>query len=144
MATPSGGVYAALYAKLGATSAVTALLATPPAGWTAAIFDENVPDKQKTPYIVIRKMANPVDRTFGRRAFDGLYWVAAVTAQLYPDQATDLDSAIDTALEGASLAVTGFTSIWCQREGEQSLNPTEGSQSFWLFGGLWRIEHEEA
>lgn len=135
MATPTGGVYAALYTAL-TTSGVAALAGV--SVWEEMVLEGTVP-----PYIVLHKMADPIDRTYRKRIFKGVYLVKAIVQSEARDAADDLDSAIDGILEGATLTVAGFTSLTCERTGGVSLREVVGGWPFWHVGGLWAIWQSE-
>lgn len=100
----STAVRESLYAKLAATSGVTSKLAT-----TTSIYHGQAPPNAAYPLVVFSKMAGTKTRAMGNpNAFNREVWmVKAIDKGGSSKVAESIAEAIDTALDGGTLTVTG-------------------------------------
>lgn len=123
----------ALYSKLSAGTALTALLA----GGTAGIYHMQAPEGAALPYVVYSwqggGQTNEVPDLQNRIEFIRCYASSAATAG-------SADAAIYNLLHGQSLSITGWTTVSLQREDDYETVeiPANGSPVYTM-GGLYRL-----
>jgi hypothetical protein len=128
---------AAIYTKLQAGTALTALLA----GGSVAIYEDHAKGTAALPYVIFNHQSGVWDMMMGSSRFaDVIYQVKAVSGSAWPKEADTIDTQIDALLHNASLTVTGYGVLSCARESDVRYSETEGDQVFQHVGALYRIE----
>lgn len=125
---------AAIYTRLGTTTAVTSLLAN----GSTSIFALQAPESAAYPYVVYSVQGGGDVNDTQRRLKNLVLFIRAYGT--VNAQAGSIDAQIDTALHLAPLSnVSGYTNIWLARETDLETveNPPTGSQVF-MNGGLYR------
>jgi hypothetical protein len=109
MASDSSDVDNALVAKLGADSALLALM---PNG----VYWDEAP-QGATRFVIVSLVDEPTSSMFGERAFeDALYLVEARALSTSGGNVKDAAARIDALLENGTLAVAGYKLMVIQRE----------------------------
>lgn len=139
MATGANPIAAAIFTKLTGASALTTLLN---AG-TAGVFETLAPQNEDPPYVVFNAQSPSTPQyAFGTAVKweDAIYQVQAVTEGHTAAAAGTIADKIDDALNGATLTITGYTSMYVARV--QTVDYPElaaGGKRFNHRGGLYRI-----
>ena len=140
MATSINPIGKALFTKLTGTSALTGLLA---AG-TAGVFEDVVSQNENPPYVVFNAQAPSTPLyAFGSATVkleDVIYQVKAVAEGHSGAAAGTIADKIDDALNGATLTITGYTSVQIVRL--QNISYPEiaaGGKRFNHRGALYRV-----
>lgn len=131
-----------LYAKLAGTSAVTAKLASPVSGYEKAIYHEQAPEGAGFPYIIFSKSAGTKTRAMRTpEAFKREVWmVKAVDRSTSSKLAEEIATAVDAALDGGTLTVTGKTIADLHHVGDVDyLEPGTGDQQYRHSGASYRV-----
>jgi hypothetical protein len=128
----------ALATLLGATTAVTALLAAGASG----IHFPVAPADRTWPYLLLECLDAPErDRTFGGPTWTAQKWkLSAVTIEDAP-LASTIAAEVNAVLEGATLSITGFTNLCCMRTRAIPPLPVQGTDGVLRFhaGGEYEI-----
>ena len=125
----------ALYTKLAAGTALTALLAD----GTASIFNQVAPRNSTFPYVEFGLQGGGDENMCPARFKNLLYRVKAVS-DVSMKTAGEIDDAVDALLHGATLTVNGWHNFWCRRDSDfryAEFDP-EGN-AIWHAGGVYRI-----
>ncbi len=125
----------AVYAKLNVT-AVTNVA-------TGGVFNTLAPKGTTAPYVIFQAMSKVDEHSFNGRFANAVYMAKAVSKQPWPKEALDVDTQIDTALEDASLSITGYTHLLCRRESDIYLVEDDAGVVWHHIGGLYRILADE-
>ncbi len=129
----------AIWTQLKGGTALTALLGGGTAG--TAIYEDHAPSTATFPYVVFNEQAGTWNQTMGEnsRFVDCVYQVKAVTNVAYPQTASAIDAQIDTRLHNATLTVTGYAPLACEREADIQYSESVGAQVFQHVGALYRV-----
>ncbi len=129
---------AALYGRLTATPALTALLATP-----TSVYSRRVPQRAAYPAVLFAKQSGVDDNDNPHRARQLVYLVKAIVADADGVSGATvgaIDDQIDAALHLQPLVVAGWTNVWLARESDVDYEEdAPGGKRFWHAGGLYRI-----
>lgn len=106
---------------------------------TGGVFNTLAPQGTAPPYVLFQAMTKMDEHSFNGRFGNALYMVKAVSRSPWPKEALDIDTQIDTALEDASLSITGYTALLCRRESDIYLTEDAGGVIWTHSGGLYRI-----
>ena len=119
---------------------VSAVLAVAPGG----VYNSVAPPSTQPPWVVFQAFSKIDDYwAFTQRGGSALYQVKAVSLSRWPKEAGDIDTQIDTALQDATLTITGFSQFFVRRESDFYLQEPRGSEIFFQIGGLYRIIADE-
>ena len=130
MSLPNGGLDEAIYQKL---RGATALSKYP-------IFNTMPLGDAVPPWIVFQQVAETDDgRTFAGRGFHFVYLIKAVAEGRWPNTSVDIDSAIDTVLHGASLSVSGYDHLVCERGQGFRLPEIAQGKAYQHAGAYYRV-----
>lgn len=130
MSTPIADLDTAVYGKLRAAAAVNIY----------PIFNTTPLSDAVPPWIVFQLVAETDEgRTFGKRAFTCLYLIKAVAEGRWPNTAIDIDSLIDTVLDGASLSIAGYDHLLCERASGFRLLELAQGKAYQHAGGYYRV-----
>lgn len=142
MASPDNVVEAAIVNKLN-IPAITALLASPPSGMAASIYNTRAPQAASYPCVVFQFAGGGDENLTKVRMRNVVFLVKAIsTASLYT--AGLIDAQLDAALHMQTLTITGWTNFWTAREGDFQLveSPDTGGRTFFHQGGRYRIRYD--
>ena len=123
---------AAVYATLNVT-ALTNLA-------TGGVHNTIAPAGTIAPWVIFQMQSKVDTHSFNGRFANSLYTVKAVVDMVWPKEAEDIDTQIDTLLEDASLSITGYTLVLCRRESDITFQDVaQPGKTFQHVGGLYRI-----
>tara|TARA_Y100000310_G_scaffold293809_1_gene323720 strand:+ start:1952 stop:2365 length:414 start_codon:yes stop_codon:yes gene_type:complete len=104
------------------------------------VWNGVAPQGTKPPWVVFQFVSNNYEeRAFATRMNNGIWLVKVVDQSPWPLAALDVDTQIDSALEDATLTISGFTQVLCRRESDFSMVEREGGVLFQHIGGHYRI-----
>lgn len=122
------GIYDALN-----VAGVTALVGT-------RIYRDAAPPNPTYPLVVLQHIAGGEDNQTPVRAASPLFQVRAVS-DLSAAEAGSVAAAVDTALHGVTVTVSGYTNYWTARESLvvfSEYDPPSGKR-FWHSGAQYRV-----
>lgn len=124
----------ALYTRLTTTAAVTALLAS-----ATSIFNQQAPDDAPFDYVVFSLQGGGDENLTPNRTKNLLLFVRGYS-QTSPAKAGQIDAAIDVALTGMPLTVTGWVNFWLQREDDLAMIETDqAGKKTHMAGAFYRV-----
>lgn len=131
----------ALFAKLAATSAVTSKLAPAATDYDKAIYHEQAPAGAQFPYVIFSKAAGTKTRAMGApEAFKREAWmVKAVDRGTTSKLAEEIAQAIDAALDGGSVSISGKTTADLCHAGDIDYSESRGDQQYRHAGANYRL-----
>lgn len=140
MASPMNAVGKALFTKLAGASSLTALLA---AG-TAGVFENVAPQNEDVPYVVFNAQSPSTPLyAFGSATVkleDAIYQVKGITEGHSAAAAGTIADKINDALNGATLTITGYTSLQIGRIQDIDYpEVVQGGKRFNHRGALYRV-----
>jgi len=124
----------ALYSKLTKTSAITSLV-------SERVYHEQAPPTATFPYIIFAKSAGVKTRAFQKpEAFKRETWmVKAVDRNTTSNLAEEVAEAIDAALDGGTLTVSGKTVADLHHVGDVDYLEPDGDQQYRHCGARYRV-----
>lgn len=127
-------VATAIYGKLSAGTALTALLAN----GTASIWHLQPPDNEAMPYIIYNLQGGGDENQTPSRMKNLVYFIRGYGRK--NTAAGSIDTQIDALLHGNSITVSGWTNFWLMRETDLELveNLPSGEKAY-MQGGFYRI-----
>ena len=127
-------VNSAIYSKLQAGTALTALLAG-----TTSIYNQQPPDNSTMPYVIFNLQGGGDENMTPSRMKSLVYFIRGYS-KVSAGAAGSIDAQIDTILHGQSISASGWTNFWLNREAdfEQTENLPNGEKAF-MAGGFYRI-----
>ena len=130
-----------LWSKLANTPAITSKLAAAPSGFEKAIYHEQAPTGSAFPYIVFSKVAGTKVRAMQTpEAFKRETWmVKAVDRGTSSKLAEEIAEAVDAALGGGMLTITGKTVADINHVGDIDYPETSGDQQYRHVGANYRL-----
>ena len=78
------------------------------------------------------------------RGGSAVYMIKAIDESRWPKVAADIDTQIDSAMQNASLSITGHALLYCRRESDLYLVEDQNGKMFQHIGGLYRIIADES
>lgn len=124
----------ALYSKLSAGTALTALLAG-----TASIYDTQAPNGASLPFIVFNVQGGGDRNSEDHRVKDLVIQVRAYTSTSMAN-ADAIDNQIDALLHNGSISVSGWTQLWLRRETDLKFSEVQpNTNTVWSSGALYRV-----
>lgn len=125
----------ALFAKITGEPAVTSLLSDP-----NAVFDDVADNEAEYPLVVISKSSGRDVQAFTKRAFRTQLWIVkAVVTDTTSDPADDIDAALNTLLDRASLTITNSLLLGLWRESDIGMLEEKNGEQYRHAGGLYRL-----
>ena len=115
MTTAGTAIPSALYDILMGDATLTGLLATYKG--TASVFGPGVPNHADFPYVTFRKIGGAPDNTTPSDMRSYLYSVVGFSEDSQ-SEANQIDNRVDELLDGHSLSLSGYTTLWMKRETE--------------------------
>jgi hypothetical protein len=134
MSTPDPAL-AALTTLLAADATLTGLLGDGAGGF----WHEVAPREALEPLVVLTKEAGGRSWQMTAHIRSELWCVKAVDRSLSASAAATIDRRLDTLLTDPSLAIAGFTVLYCRRETDVSYPEQDGADVFHHVGGLYRL-----
>jgi hypothetical protein len=101
------------------------------------------PQGTPLPHVTFVKLdGHPPARTFGNRvAWRGYtYAVRVIDHGDSLEDAGDVLAVIDQALDGAELAVSGYGTMLCRRDGDLEFSENVGGELYHHVGGLYTVQ----
>jgi hypothetical protein len=125
MANDFTALGSALYSKLGGTAA------------SPAVYYALAPQGSTPPYVIVQRL-NAVDEyTFSGEGVSADYVVKVISNRQWPVEAWNAYGTVHSTLQGASLSITGFSALRCERRSTvEYIDP----ERFWHVGGVYRVE----
>lgn len=125
-----------IYQKLAATTSVTSKLAS-----STSIFHGQAPPNSVYPYIVFSKQAGTKRRAFSEpNAFKREVWmIKAVDRNTTSNLAESISEAVDAALDGGSITVTGKTLADLSHVGDIDYLEASGDQQYRHHGAQYAV-----
>ena len=111
---------------------------------TGGVYNTLAPKPATAPYVIFQAMSKLDEHSFNGRFVNAVYMVKAVSRNPWPKEAMDVDTQIDTALEDASLSITGYAHLLCRRESDIYLVEEEAGVIWHHIGGLYRIMADQS
>jgi len=129
----------ALYGKLQAGTALTALLAG-----TTSIYHLQAPDGATLPYVVFSIQAGGDENETPKRRKSLVLYVRGYS-DVSSGNAGSIDTQIDTLLHKKDLSVAGWANIYCWRDQDLEMieNAPSGEKVF-MRGGFYRLRIEKS
>lgn len=107
---------------------------------TGGVFNSLAPQETAPPYVVFQAMSKVDDYfAFTGRGGSAIYMIKAIDRSPWPKIAGDIDTQIDSAMQDASLSITGHSLLSCRRESDIYLVEDQGGVTYQHVGGLYRI-----
>ena len=106
---------------------------------TGGVYNGLAPKGASAPYVIFQAMSKVDEHTFSGRFANAVYMVKAVSRNPWPKEAMDVDTQVDTALEDASLSVSGYSALLCRRESDVYMVEDDAGVIWHHVGGLYRI-----
>jgi hypothetical protein len=130
-----------LYGKLAGDSTLTALLGTPPAGWSQNIYLDQAPDDAPFPYLIFSRQSSvPTYANATTPAFEEDVWlVKAVDRNTTADQAEAIQARVDALLTDGTLSVSGAEVTWLRRQSDVVYPETVDGVRYLHAGSLYRL-----
>lgn len=131
---------AALYTALKQDAPLTGLLADPPGGLEASVYEGLAPQGSRPPYVIFSEQTTTRAYAHAGRAWDrAIYLVKAVTEGPSAGLAGEIAAAIDELLDDGTLAIAGHAQL-CMRhiENVRYREVADGKQHVHR-GALYRI-----
>lgn len=130
-----------LWSKLASAPAINSKLAAAPAGYEKAIYHEQAPSGAAFPYIIFSKVAGTKVRAMqAPEAFKRETWlVKAVDRGTSSMRAEEIAEAVDAALDGGTLTITGKTIADLNHLGDIDYSEPSGDQQYRHIGGNYRL-----
>lgn len=128
---------AAIYSKLQAGTALTALLSG-----TTAIYHMQAPDGATLPYVVYNHQAGGPENITPSDMNNDI-WQVRSYSDVSAATAGNIDAQVDVLMHGGSLTVTGYTNFWCKRMTNVVLVENTPNGQIWSCGGLYRIRLDD-
>jgi hypothetical protein len=112
---------------------------------TGGVYSRRAPQGTVSPYLIYNLQSKVDDYwAYTKRGGQALYLVKAVSKALWPKEAQDIDTQIDTALQDATLTITGFSQIYCRREANLEFPEEVDGVIYQHVGGIYRIIADES
>lgn len=115
----------AIYSKLGGTAA------------SPAVYYALAPQGSQPPYIIVQRLSAVDEYTFTGQGVSADYVVKVVSNRQWPVEAWNAYGTVHSTLQDASLSITGFTALRCERRSTvEYIDP----ERYWHVGGIYRVE----
>lgn len=126
----------ALYDRLAATGALTALLAT-----STSIFHKVAPLNAALPYVVFHKSSGyPTWALSPAKRIETDVWVVkGVARQASAGAAEDIAEQIEVSLNDADLTITGRTHLYLRKDSDVDYGEPNGTETYHHCGAMYRL-----
>ena len=109
------------------------------------VFNLMAPESTSAPFVVFQAMSKVDDYfSYTGRGGTALYMIKAIDESRWPKTAADIDTQIDSAMQEASLSITGHALLMCRRESDFYLVEDLNGKIFQHVGGMYRIIADES
>ena len=125
MANDFTAIGSALYSALGGGTA------------SPSVYYAMAPQGSTPPYTIFQRMAGNDEYTFNDGGVNTEYMIKVISNRQWPGEAWNAYGSVHTAIQGASLSVTGFSSLRCER---RTTIEFVDYDRFWHVGGIYRVE----
>lgn len=133
----------ALYGKMAGDTTLTALLATPPAGYSKSIYYQQAPEGATYPYVIFNKQAGTPRYALGDRIHDNEIWlIKAVDRSDTADTADAIASRLDALLTDGTLSISGNTQLYLRRESDVDYPETVDGALYRHAGSNFRLIYD--
>jgi len=124
----------AIYSKLSAGTALTALLAG-----TTSIYHLQAPDNATLPYVVFSHAAGGDENQTPIRRKNNLVFVRGYS-NVSALAAGSIDAQVDALLHAGTLTVTGWNNFWlCREQDLENIDNLPSGEKVWMAGGYYRL-----
>lgn len=124
----------AIYSKLQAGTALTALLAG-----TTSIYHIQPPDNTSMPYVVFNLQGGGDENITPSRMKNLLYYVRGYSG-VSAASAGSIDTQVDALLHSGTISVTGWTNFWLNREMEvENIENLPSGEKAYMSGAFYRL-----
>lgn len=131
-------LHAALYSRMNAATALTALLSG-----TTAIYYQQAPPDASLDYVVFSLQAGGNDNDTAHRVKSPLYFIRGYSST-GPAKAGSIDTQIDTLFHQAAISISGWSNFWIAREEDlHNFEIDAANQTTWMAGGFYRIRADK-
>lgn len=127
MANDFTAMSSALYSVLNAAATVDVYYALAPQGSTP-------------PYTIFQRSAAVDDYTFTSAGVSADYIVKVVSNRNWPGEAMEVYGHIHSAMDDATLTISGYSHLRCRRDSSLEFRDDEG---FWHVGGIYSVDIHE-
>ena len=130
-----------LYGKLSGDTTLNALLATPAAGYSKAIYFHQAPAGAQFPYVLFQKMSGIPTETFGDPEFmEGDTWmVKGVDRSPSADKVESIADRVNTLLQDASLSISGTSLLYLRRQSDIEYPEVDEGVLYHHCGAIFRV-----
>ena len=112
---------------------------------TGGVFNSLAPQGTEPPYVVFQAMSKVDDYfAYTGRGGSAVYMIKAIDRSPWPKGAGDIDTQIDSVMQGASLSITGHSLLSCRRESDIYLIDDQAGVTYQHIGGLYRINADQS
>jgi hypothetical protein len=127
--------------KLAGDGTLTALLATPPSGYSQSIYYQSAPENARFPFIILNKQSGvPTEAFTDPQAFDTDIWmVKAIDHASSADTVEAISARIRTLLNDATLSISGEVSLYLRRQSDMDYQEISSGESYLHSGSLFRL-----
>lgn len=131
-------VHAALYARMNAATALTALLSG-----TTAIYHQQAPADAALDYVVFSLQAGPNDNDTAHQVKSPLYFIRGYSGTSAA-QAGSIDTQVATLFRHSPLSIAGWSNFWIVKEEDlQNFEVDAAGVTTWMQGGFYRIRADK-
>lgn len=144
----SVAVRRALYGKMSGDATLTAMLGSPPSGYSKAIYYQAAPDGAEFPYIVFNKQASTPRYAIGARAYDDDVWLVKAVIRSSgpggdsPDAADDIASRLDVLLTDGTISISARTQLYLRRVSDVDFSEVSDGTLYRHAGSNFRLIYE--
>lgn len=138
----------ALYGKMSGDATLTAMLGSPPSGYSRAIYYQAAPDGAEFPYIVFNKQASTPRYAIGARAYDNEVWLIKAVIRSSgpggdsPDDADNIASRLDVLLTDGTISISGKTQLLLRRVSDVDFSEVSDGTLYRHAGSNFRLISE--
>ncbi len=138
----SRAIRRAIYGKLAGDTTLTAMLATPPSGYSQSIFHQVAPKGAGHPYVIFQQQSEtPVHAMKGGASvFSSELWLLkAVDHSGSSDAADEIDGRIKALLNDGALSISGASLMYLRRESGVEYPEVIDGEIYRHRGALYRV-----
>ena len=130
----------AIYGKMAGDTTLTAMLGTPPAGYSKGIYYQQAPEGAQYPYVIFSKQAGTPSYAMSARAFENDVWlIKGVDRRDTADTVDAIASRLDALLTDATLSISGSTPHYLRRESDVDYSETSDGVLYRHAGAYFRF-----
>lgn len=134
----------AIYGKMAGDSTLNALLASPPTGYSKAIYHQVAPDAAAHPFVIFNKQAGtPTYAMVTTPAYETDVWlIKAVDKDTSADDAEAVAARLNALLTDGVLSISGATQLYLRRQSDIDYEETDDGVVYRHVGSLYRLLYE--